>query len=72
MVGFAGALTQVGLLAMGIPLVSFTFNMGVEAGQRLFIAGIYLFVTVVWWYATRPLTWRPRAIGSIEPMHGFF
>jgi len=38
--GFAGALREVGLPEMDIPLALLFFNVGVEAGQLLFIAGI--------------------------------
>jgi hydrogenase/urease accessory protein HupE len=36
--GFAGALTQIGLPQGDIPLAVFTFNVGVEVGQLIFIA----------------------------------
>jgi hypothetical protein len=36
--GFAGALAQVGLPADEIPLALFAFNVGIEAGQLLFVA----------------------------------
>jgi hydrogenase/urease accessory protein HupE len=36
--GFAGALSQVGLPADEIPLALFAFNVGIEAGQLLFVA----------------------------------
>ena len=36
--GFAGALAQVGLPADEIPLALFSFNVGIEAGQLLFVA----------------------------------
>jgi hydrogenase/urease accessory protein HupE len=35
--GFAGALAQVGLPAQEIPLSLFSFNLGIEAGQLLFV-----------------------------------
>ena len=38
--GFAGALTQIGLPHGDIPLALFTFNLGVEVGQLIFIAAI--------------------------------
>jgi len=38
--GFAGALSEVGLPAGHIPLALLFFNLGVEAGQLLFIAAI--------------------------------
>jgi hydrogenase/urease accessory protein HupE len=36
--GFAGALAQVGLPADEIPLALFSFNVGIELGQLLFVA----------------------------------
>ena len=36
--GFAGALTEVGLPAEEIPLALFSFNVGIELGQLLFVA----------------------------------
>jgi hypothetical protein len=35
--GFASALTEIGLPQGDIPLALFTFNIGVEAGQLIFI-----------------------------------
>lgn len=40
--GFAGALTQVGLPAEEIPLALFSFNCGIEAGQLLFVGTLLL------------------------------
>jgi len=36
--GFAGALNEIGLPQSAIPLALFTFNLGVEAGQLIFVA----------------------------------
>jgi hypothetical protein len=38
--GFAGALAEVGLPQKAIPIALFTFNVGVEIGQLLFVAGV--------------------------------
>jgi hydrogenase/urease accessory protein HupE len=38
--GFAGALTQIGLPQGDIPLALFAFNIGVEVGQLIFIAAV--------------------------------
>ncbi len=38
--GFAGALSEIGLPEHAIPLALLFFNLGVEAGQLLFIAGV--------------------------------
>lgn len=45
--GFAGALTEVGLPAGSIPLALFSFNVGVELGQLAFVAGVLLLQTVL-------------------------
>jgi hydrogenase/urease accessory protein HupE len=39
--GFAGALAEVGLPMGEIPLALFSFNVGIEAGQLCFIAGLW-------------------------------
>ncbi|NIV47641.1 MAG: hypothetical protein GWN46_12880, partial [Gammaproteobacteria bacterium] len=36
--GFAGALTEIGLPAKAVPLALLFFNVGVETGQLLFVA----------------------------------
>ena len=38
--GFAGALSEIGLPRGDIPLALFTFNVGVEIGQLVFIAAV--------------------------------
>jgi hypothetical protein len=38
--GFAGALSEIGLPRGDIPLALFAFNVGVEAGQLIFIAAV--------------------------------
>lgn len=40
--GFAGALEEIGLPHADVPLALFTFNLGVEAGQLIFVAGMIL------------------------------
>jgi len=45
--GFAGALAQIGLPENSIPLALFFFNVGVEAGQLLFIAGVFVVWTII-------------------------
>lgn len=42
--GFAGALTEIGLPQHEIPLALLMFNIGVELGQLLFVAAILAFV----------------------------
>jgi hydrogenase/urease accessory protein HupE len=67
--GFAGALSQIGLPEGDIPLALVFFNLGVEAGQLLFIAMLVGAVRTI--QALRP-SWprwagltAPYAIGSI-------
>jgi hydrogenase/urease accessory protein HupE len=67
--GFAGALSEVGLPEGHIPVALLFFNLGVEAGQLLFIAAVLTLVTG----ARRiPMAWPlwaglvpPYAIGSL-------
>ena len=72
--GFAGALSEIGLPQLDIPLALFSFNVGVEVGQLLFIAVVFAAVAVarqVVRHVARPLptwAWRvaPYAIGSVS------
>jgi len=50
--GFAGALTEIGLPEHAIPLALLFFNLGVEAGQLLFIAAVLLT-----WAALKRISW---------------
>lgn len=67
--GFAGALSEVGLPEGHIPVALLFFNLGVEAGQLLFVAAVLTLVTG----ARRiPMAWPrwaelvpPYAIGSL-------
>lgn len=67
--GFAGALSEVGLPEGQIPVALLFFNLGVEAGQLLFIAGVLALVAlarciqIAWprWVALAP----PYTIGSV-------
>ncbi|WP_457103730.1 HupE/UreJ family protein [Methylobacterium sp. P5_C11] len=67
--GFAGALSQIGLPEGQIPVALLFFNLGVEAGQLLFIAGVLALVAVAkrlrvaWpaWAETVP----PYVIGTV-------
>jgi len=45
--GFAGALAEVGLPSQEIPLALLMFNLGVELGQLMFIAGILLLIEIL-------------------------
>ena len=67
--GFAGALAEVGLPARAIPVALLFFNVGVEIGQLLFVAGVLALLATL---ARVPRTWPrwaealpPYAIGAI-------
>jgi hydrogenase/urease accessory protein HupE len=46
--GFAGALSEVGLPQHAIPTALLFFNLGVEAGQLAFVAGVMMLAWAVW------------------------
>jgi hydrogenase/urease accessory protein HupE len=50
--GFAGALTEIGLPEHAIPLALLFFNLGVEAGQLMFIVAVLLL-----WAGLKRMTW---------------
>jgi len=59
--GFAAALRGIGLPDDAIPLALVSFNLGVEAGQILFVCAV-LTVTFLWRrFAPRPPAWAWRA-----------
>jgi len=71
--GFAGALSEVGLPQKAIPVALLFFNLGVEAGQLVFIASV-LGIAILWRQAQRRIAlprpawaWRlpPYAIGAV-------
>jgi len=71
--GFAGALSEVGLPQKAIPVALLFFNLGVEAGQLVFIASV-LGIAILARQAQRRITlprpawvWRlpPYAIGAV-------
>ncbi len=80
--GFAGALSEVGLPQTDIPLALLMFNVGVEAGQLLFIGLVLIILQLGKRTLERPITWAPRAaaygIGGlaafwvIQRVSGFF
>jgi len=67
--GFAGALSDVGLPAGHIPLALLFFSCGVETGQFLFIAAVLTLVAVARWIRVPFPRWAelvpPYAIGTI-------
>ena len=67
--GFAGALSEIGVPQHEVPLALFMFNVGVETGQLLFIAAVLSLIAVL---KRLPLTaplgaWRlvPYSIGGV-------
>jgi hydrogenase/urease accessory protein HupE len=67
--GFAGALSEIGMPAGHIPVALFFFNVGVEAGQLLFVAAVMALAAAVR-FARLPLPpWAtlvpPYLIGSL-------
>jgi len=71
--GFAGALAEVGLPPLSIPMALLFFNVGVEIGQLIFIAVVLAVIAAGRWIARRlkssPPSWLwrvpPYAIGGI-------
>lgn len=62
--GFAGALHEVGLPEGEIPLALFAFNVGIEAGQLLFVAAVLSLAA-----ALRPLRLRLPAMAMDVPVY---
>ena len=52
--GFAGALTDLGLPAVGIPVALLFFNVGVETGQLMFVV---FFLVLAWVFRTLKVKW---------------
>ena len=67
--GFASALANIGLPQKGIPLALAFFNVGVEAGQLLFIGIVLVFIVGIQKMKFKKLDWQPYllpyAIGSV-------
>ncbi len=55
--GFAGALSEIGLPQSAIPLALFTFNVGVEAGQLLFVGAVLASYLIVHRIQLTPPDW---------------
>jgi hydrogenase/urease accessory protein HupE len=54
--GFAGALKETGLPQTDIPVALLTFNVGVEAGQLLFVASIWIIFAAARRFVVAPAT----------------
>ncbi|MEM1411668.1 MAG: HupE/UreJ family protein [Pseudomonadota bacterium] len=69
--GFAGALTDIGLPEHAVPLALLFFNLGVEAGQLLFIAAVFLA-----WSLLKRVSWPDWAwhipVYAIGSLAGFW
>jgi hydrogenase/urease accessory protein HupE len=67
--GFAGALREVGLPESDIPLALFTFNVGVELGQLLFVGTVLVALAVLRRFLIRLPLWMHKvpayAIGTM-------
>ena len=59
--GFAGGLAEVGLPQKAIPIALFTFNVGVEIGQLLFVG---LIVALEHAFRTLEISW-PRVVEAL-------
>ncbi len=71
--GFAGALTEVGLPQQEIPLALLAFNLGVEAGQIIFIGGVIGFLALLKRLVKAPVPWGvPAAAYGIGGMSAFW
>ena len=71
--GFAGALAEVGLPVGEIPLALFSFNVGIELGQLLFIAAILAVRLLLrpWPFLSLP-KWRKVSAYSIGSFAAFW
>ena len=68
--GFAGALKEIGLPQSDVPLALLAFNLGVEAGQLLFVAAMLIIFSAASAFFSEPIA-RTRVaaaylIGSIS------
>jgi hypothetical protein len=71
--GFAGALSDVGLPANDIPLALLLFNVGVEAGQLLFVAAVLPLAVGLRGVASAPPAWlRPMPVYGIGAVASYW
>jgi hydrogenase/urease accessory protein HupE len=69
--GFAGALSEIGLPENAIPLALLFFNIGVEAGQLLFVAAVVTAVAISGHIKWPAWAWRVPVYG-IGSLAGFW
>jgi hydrogenase/urease accessory protein HupE len=65
--GFAGALAEVGLPELSIPVALLFFNVGVEIGQLLFIAAVFAVIAVARNISDRSRLPRPAWLWQLPP-----
>ncbi len=65
--GFAAALTEVGLPQNSIPIALLFFNVGVEIGQLLFIASVFVIIALARQIARRINVPRPIWAWAVTP-----
>lgn len=65
--GFAGALTEIGLPQKSIPIALLFFNLGVEAGQLLFIAAVFAAIAMARQITRRIETTAPTWVWAVPP-----
>ncbi len=65
--GFAGALAEIGLPQISIPIALLFFNVGVEIGQLLFIASVFAIVALVRQITRSIDVPRPAWAGAVPP-----
>jgi hydrogenase/urease accessory protein HupE len=65
--GFAGALVEVGLPQTSIPMALLFFNVGVEAGQLLFIASVFVIIALARQIMRRVNVQRPAWVWAVPP-----
>lgn len=70
--GFAGALTEVGLPPADIPLALLAFNVGIEVGQLLLIAALLLSALVIARVVPRLPPWRSVPGYAFGTLAGFW
>ena len=67
--GFAGALKEIGFPQADVPLALFSFNVGVELGQLLFVGAAYLLIYFIKQSKVKLASWMyklpPYVIGSM-------